>query len=132
MHFGTRLALAVVPPQPRRKRSAATRWAEFITASQGRDKNAMWNADPKTLIVLLALIQTAGIGSACLARWAAVSRTPGIFYAFFYGLLALAGVANVAALAVNTTFWLLSSFLLALMVLTATLDLGGSRRATVS
>ena len=55
-----------------------------------------------------------------------------MLYAMFYGLLSLAGIANVMALAVNTTFWLLSSVLLALMVLTATLDLGGSRRATVS
>lgn len=92
----------------------------------------MWNFDPKTVIWLLATIQTAGIASACLARWAAATRTPGVFYAMFYGLLGLAGVANVLALALNTTFWLLSSFLLALMVLTATLDLGGSRRATVS
>lgn len=92
----------------------------------------MWNLDPKTLIWLLALVQTAGIGSACLARWAAATRTPGVYYTVFYGLLALAGLANVLALAVNTTFWLLSSFLLAVMVLTATLDLGGSRRATVS
>ncbi len=92
----------------------------------------MWNADPKTFVVLLAIIQAAGVGSACLVRCAAAMRSPGIFYAVFYGLLALAGMANVAALAVNTTFWLLSSVLLAVMVLTATLDLGGSRRATVS
>jgi hypothetical protein len=88
--------------------------------------------DPTTLVVLLSIIQTAGVASACLARWGTATRSPGLLYAMFYGLLSLAGVANVMALAVNTTFWLLSSVLLAIMVLMATLDLGGSRRATVS
>jgi hypothetical protein len=92
----------------------------------------MWNADPQTFVILLSLVQAAGIVSAAFARWGAESRTPGFYYGIFYGLLALAGVANVMSLAVSATFWLLSSVLLALMVLTATLDLGGSRRATVS
>ena len=92
----------------------------------------MSNLDPKTVIWLLAIVQTAGIASACLARSSVAIRTPGVFYTLFYGLLALAGLANVLALTVSTTFWLLSSVLLALMVLTATLDLGGSRRVTVS
>lgn len=92
----------------------------------------MSGLNPTTLIVFLSIVQTAGVASACLARWGAVTRSPGLFYALFYGLLSLAGVANVMALAVNTTLWLLSSVLLAIMVLMATLDLGGSRRATVS
>jgi hypothetical protein len=88
--------------------------------------------NPTTLIVFLSIIQTAGVASACLVRWGSGMRTPGLFYALFYGLLSLAGVANVMALAVNTSFWLLSSVLLAIMVLMATVDLGGSRQATIS
>jgi hypothetical protein len=91
----------------------------------------MWNLDPKTLIALFAIIQTAGMGSAYLARSGAASRVPQFYYSAFYALLALAGVANVVSLAVNSSLWLISSVVLAMMVLTATLDVGSSR-ATVS
>jgi hypothetical protein len=90
------------------------------------------NLDPKTVIWLLAIVQAAGVASACVARTAAATRASGLIYVLFYGLLGLAGLINVLALAINATFWLVSSFLLALMVLTATVDLGTSRRATAS
>lgn len=87
----------------------------------------MWNLDPKTLIALFAIVQTAGIAAAYLARRCAASRLPHFYYNAFYAVLALAGIANVVSLAVNPTLWLISSALLAAMVLTATLDVGSSR-----
>jgi hypothetical protein len=69
----------------------------------------MWNADPQTFVILLSLVQAAGIVSAAFARWGAESRAPGFYYGIFYGLLALAGVANVMSLAVSATFWFLNN-----------------------
>ena len=88
--------------------------------------------DPQMLVWLLMVIQTAGLAAAWLVRWAAETRTPGILHGMFYALFCMAGVINVLSLTVSATLWLVSSTMLAVMLLSATLDLGHTHRATVS
>ena len=88
--------------------------------------------DPQTLVWLLMVIQTAGLAAAWLVRWSAETRTPGILHGMFYTLFCMAGVVNVLSLTVSATLWLVSSAMLAVMLLSATLDLGHTHRATVS
>ncbi len=81
-----------------------------------------------TLYWLLGLAQVLGLTSACAARLAGGSRRE-VCQRLFLAFLLLIGVATMVAVALGPRFWLTSGVTLALMVLTATGDLGRSGQA---
>jgi len=73
--FGTHIAYQTISPVARRMRMAADLVGNVPKSSFPRDgRAAMWNLDPKTLIALFTIIQSAGIGSAYLVRSGAAAR----------------------------------------------------------
>jgi hypothetical protein len=86
----------------------------------------MQTFNPTTLIYVLAIIQTIGLASACLARMGEGSIRQASCQRLFLGCLAMVGVSTMLALHVGPGACIGSGATLAVMVLTATWDFGGA------
>lgn len=87
--------------------------------------------DSTALLWILGIAHVFGVISACATRLSEGSSRQAIAHLFFLGMLPLVGLATVMAFTVGLGWWLISSAILACMILTATWDLRDSRPSAI-
>ncbi|MBX3411910.1 MAG: hypothetical protein KF708_04270 [Pirellulales bacterium] len=92
----------------------------------------MQGFDTSTVLWCLGTIQALGLASAAFARWSEGRTCQTPVHWLFFAFLGLVGVGTVAAMMIGPGCGLVSGTTLALMALTATLDLSRVGQASHS
>ena len=77
----------------------------------------------------VVLVQVLGVVSACMARFSEGCACQRLYQGLFFLCLALVAASAVVSFGLEPGCWLTSGGILGLMVVTATFQPGGSRRA---